>query len=406
MEEVNASSLNLNSNETRHVYSALGNKKELSGVLNILWVVLGAFIGFFIVGLSTNIINESSLLIIVFLAITAVFSVLFIFLSKRAKKRTITHIIIDTNGITFMRRNGETFFYSMEQYINLRVTRHYYNGAYTGSSHSLLFRNAKGKQDEIQLGNMDKDLISTMFDDISCMKETGHFFINEIKPAMNMITNTAPNPDGTPAEMSDTTVTAQIDPNYPFGLSPVDGRCYRHEGDLVISKNKSRNKIFGITTIAELFLLIFSIMVLCVTSDTGETNAAFIIITTVLGVSLLVTGIVFLNSWSQGKEAAKNMIKQVEFYSNCLVIVTTSDKYVINIPQIARIFIAPPNRANPQGFRKLKILNSNGTKTEINMGKLNSKRGYEIFGCYEQFFIDIHTWAANHGIICVNDISA
>lgn len=407
MEETNESSLNLNNDENRHVFSMLG-KKPSKGALDYLWVLVGAFIGLFVYGLTFEEIDNDGFALLIALGIAVILSFLFVALAKKCRKRAYTNIIVEQKGITFLRRNGETTFYPIEAFINLKVTRHYYNGAYTGSTHSLLFKNMKGKQDEIQLGSMDKDLISTMFDDINSMKQYGHFFVPEAQPAFINTPATMQNQGNIISDSSTENTNIQeqpqVDSRFPYGYSDIDGKSYTHNADFAISEKNSRTKRYLIIMIIGIVLTLFSAAV-TLTIDKTDFSTLFLGAAIIFGVVAFVAMFLMIINVSNGSTTCKNMIKKVEFYSNCVVFTTTSGKFVLDIPFISRIFVTTPDRANPSGLRTVKILTNNNGKVEVNMGKLKSRHGYEVFGYYKEFFFDLHNWAANHGVICVNDIS-
>lgn len=408
--EFNTSSMDLTNSDSQHVFPTTDNKPDRPGLRNFLFTLLGVFIAMLACSVVMASTDSWTPTLIVFGATAILLPILFIALSKANRKKSITHIIVDERGVTFLKRNGEKTFYTLSQFINLKVTRHYYNGAYTGSSHSLLFTNAKGKQDEIQLGGMDKDLISSMFDDINCMKKFGKFYKPEVNPAVKTVpVSDAGNSNvaGAAPIVGDdaTTVKTEVDPNFPYGVSPIDGRIYTHDADKAIAARKATAKTCKLIILAETLALIICVLGAVIFSKGKDFNVPFAAGAAGFGFALMISTIALAAVFAQAKANTSDLIKQVAFYSNCLVITTTYYNHVIEIPQISKILLTSPNASNPKGARSLKVLKNNSEKLEINMGLINSKRAYEIFGNYANFHADINVWSANHGIVCVNDIS-
>ncbi len=408
MAENNNPPINLTNSEFQHVYQYPATKGCLTFFLFpfLILFIAGIFAGGTYGLLEVLAPDFNSVPVVI--AVAAVCLVVGVIILINNSRTSITHIVVNTKGIDFLQKNGKLIHYSFDRFVNLKVTRIYRNGQYSGTAHSLIFLNEKGKQFDVALGSLDKDLISALYEDIKQMKSNGCFAQGAPIPtspdnqnSSNLITGFSGTAPVASSPYEHRSKAPNATEEFPYGISIIDGKYYDYPGRELQAKYKANNRIWRYSLLAMLLGGILSIMLLIAFPEYQE---VMIIPAVILFFACFFTFIIRLALGLSAKKLVDNALIRISFFSNCLVAESLYETRTLNIPDISQILIPNPNNNIVYDIRYLTVMC--GTKREkIALGKMNSHKKLEIFANYNEFYRDVYTWCAQHNIPCIDDIS-
>lgn len=392
MENQISADIDLSNNENQHVYPYKTSSPTATVIISIVIVIVVGLLMLMLFGFLQEKIPDINIIFAFFLPVIII-SGLLIFALIRSKKKARTHLIINGQGITILLANGDKKFFTYNQFINLKVTRNYYNGAYTGTTHELLF-SVNGKEIHEPLIYL-KDNVSDIYNDISQMKAIGHF--TDYPCSGTDFQNSQPqsNLQSAPENPAD-------DNRFPYGVSIIDGKFYTHPAEEL--KASVKRKSITLLIIA-LVLFICSLLSFLLSAGFGyKSGKVWLAIGIIQIITALTLGLIGAIRLLTGFSKFKGLVKQINFYSNCIIFDTLDEKKIFEIPNIRSIRLPHPSDTNITQTRYITVETLNHIE-KINFGQYNSRKKQEIFASYNIFFQDMHVWSEQHHIKCINDVS-
>lgn len=380
----NNTSDNFNNTPTQHVYKAAKSSIIGSIIGAILLFGGAALLGAVALAICKNSKPDFAYLRYIFPVVTVVLGLLFNFLLYRSNKKDPRLLVINENGVRFILNNGKEKNYTYDEFQKMSITRHYQNGAYTHSTHDLVFRKAPKNKLIYESLSSFSDSVTELYNDITHMKDHGSF--SSLTDETSVDGNT-----GEPAAAIDRLSLT----------STIDGRIYQHTAEELFKKQRRSNIIGNVILLG---LAGSFLAYLGVEASKGLVNssniAALLLIPFVL---IIVDFIVVLVNLSNRKRTKKTM-KEFRFYQNGLLVTTMNGQQFYELANIRSILLPPANDHSSQLHRNVTIVTEAG-RHAIDVGLISSPNKLAVFQNYASFYNDMHIWCAEHRVSCMEDVS-